>query len=268
MTLTEDDETFLSRFFQENEEDTDYDEDAESFSGSDFDDFADSTEHGRTPAPMCQNLKFSRSDSVGGSALALLHLNDDVKDFGQSPKHDRRRSMKLAKFARMSLCAAASDLPKHCLRLSGSPIKKMSLSSELSECVSFESVTKSTDAFSHILSFLNEGELTHSTSLVCTKWADAAAKSLSTLMLLSVGCDPSFISNADDDDSSVIDDLDSPEMNDDTLTSSSVAKSMEKGWDFLTNCFPWAQYLSDGAFKRVYRVWNERFGAYEAISVM
>ena len=45
----------------------------------------------------------SFSYSVGASAMDLLHLDDKAKSFCQSPNFDRRRSKKLRKYARMSL---------------------------------------------------------------------------------------------------------------------------------------------------------------------
>jgi serine/threonine protein kinase len=43
---------------------------------------------------------------------------------------------------------------------------------------------------------------------------------------------------------------------------------MERSWHFLNDKFPWATFLSEGAFKRVYRVWNSTVNAEEAVSVM
>ena len=260
LSLAEDDRTALLAHFHP---DTNVDNDDEnaSLDTNDFACFA--YEDGKKMG----KLSFSRCDSVGGSAMALLHLSDEVKHIEQSPKYDRRRSMKLAKFARITLCAAASDFlhSTHSIRSSSSPKKSQPLSSEE---LPFYSIMKS-DAFSNILSFLNEGELIHSASLVCTAWADAAAESLGTLMLVSVGCDPSFMSKATNEDPS--DDgneHDSIDMEAMSLKSSARAKSMEKDWSYLMDCFPWAHFLSDGAFKRVYRVWNDHCGTYEALSVM
>ena len=50
--------------------------------------------------------------------------------------------------------------------------------------------------------------------------------------------------------------------------SNSIATSMEWDWKDLTNLFPWGCFLSEGAFKRVYRVMNTQVGCEEAISVM
>jgi len=212
---------------------------------------------------MSKKIGFTRCDSLGASAFNLLNLEDKVKYFDceLSPILDRRRTLKLRKYARMSLCAAAaSDFLqqpkfKRCNSLKGTSI---------------HSIVDST-AFSCVLSFLNEGELIHAASLVCTTWADAAAEALGTLMRVSVGCDPSLNDKIAEDDCS----SDGADENDfvDMQTNvsprhSSVAKSMERDWPYLMARFPWAKFLSDGSFKRVYKVWNNHCGAYEAISVM
>lgn len=214
-----------------------------------------------------KKIGFARCDSVGASALDLLHLDDTVNDFGQSPTYDRRRTMKLRKYARMSLCvAAASDFLqpklKRCYRLSESPTKKSSLRG-----TPINNIVESS-AFSHILSYLNEGELIHSASLVCTRWADEAAEALGSLMLISVGCDPSLNDMAVDDDSSLSEASGVADSKAASSVQSSVAKSMERGWSHLMDRFPWAHFLSDGAFKTVYKVWNHRCENYEALSVM
>ncbi len=267
MHLSDDTEIFLMGYFDEIEEcDLDH-TDHTSLGGiiSD-DDFDDSFAFSKCEGLKQSNVKFSRSDSVGGDALALLHLSDDVEDLTPSPKHNRRHSMKIAKFTRMSLCAVATDFhsSKQRLRFSNSPIKKASVSPEGE---AFQRMIRST-SFSAILTFLDERELIHRVSLVCTTWADAAAEALSTLMLVSVGCDPTFVDNRTEDDSTLIDELDSLEINDEPTRLSPTSMSMEIDWDLLIDRFPWAQYISDGAFKKVYRVWNNHFNTYEAISVM
>ena len=125
-------------------------------------------------------------------------------------------------------------------------------------------------AFSCVLSFLSEGGLIHAASLVCTAWADAAAEALGNLMLVSVGCDPSLNDKGNNDDCSrdEDDETDSVAVRSVSPAYSSVAKSMERDWSYLMHRFPWARFLSDGSFKRVYKVWNDSCRGYEALSVM
>ena len=210
------------------------------------------------PTAVTKRIGFHRCDSVGASALDLLHLDD-----GQAvPGHDRRRTMKLKKYARMSLCvSAASDFLKPklkpCYRLSESPTKKKKRISL--QGTPINSIMDST-AFSHVMSYLNEKELIHSASLVSSRFADVAAEALGNLMLVSVGCDlSSAISSKGNTKNS---------SESDSKQQSSIVKSMERTWPNLTSQFPWAQFLSDGAFKRVFKVWNNHVGGYEALSVM
>lgn len=216
--------------------------------------------------PMSKRIAFARCDSVGASAFDLLHLDDDKQiDNGKPRGQNRRRNMKLRKYARMSLfIAAAPDFQppnlKRCYRLSETPTKKWSPS----RATPFSCITESA-VFSHVLSFLNEGDLVHSVSLVSTRFADVAAEALGNLMLVSVGCDPSKRRTKRLSNESEYSDLSDHDV---PLGQSSLATSMEKGWQCLMHQFPWAQFLSDGAFKRVYKVWNNYCGAYEAMSVM
>ena len=218
-----------------------------------------------------KRIGFHRHGSVGASAFAHLHIDDDeVKATSQHQNEDKKRSKKLRKMRRMTLFAAASGFlqPSRRFRLSVSPSKKaLPLACvEEDEEVPFERIMEC-QAFSAILSFLSERELLHRASLVSSAWADASAEALGNLMLISVGCSPSLISDSHNDELSDVED------NDDNMKvaakgTSPKAKSMQKEWTDVLNTFPWANFLSDGAFKRVYKVWNGALNSYEAISVM
>jgi hypothetical protein len=217
-----------------------------------------------------QRIGFHRHGSVGASAFAHLHIDDDeAKAASQHHNEDKKRAKKLRKMRRMTLFAAASGIlqPSRRFRLSISPSKKMIPLAcvEETEEVPFVRIMEC-QAFSAILSFLSEGELLHTASLVSSAWADASAEALGNLMLISVGCSPSLISDSRDDE------LSDAEDNDDLKVAAKraapKAKSMQKQWTDVLNTFPWANFLSDGAFKRVFKVWNEALSSYEAISVM
>jgi len=108
-----------------------------------------------------------------------------------------------------------------------------------------------------VFSFLNERELLCKVSPVSLLWTEACTEAHAHLMLSSVGC--SITPDAHDDH----DDLD------DTETENlSIMHSMEKSWKYLVNQYPWACFLSEGAFKRVFKVWNSSTEAEEAVSVM
>lgn len=272
MVLDEEDESSLFAFYDADAcLDSDDDSEVASINCDSHHSLASADEF-PTAAATSKKIGFARCDSVGASALDLLHLDDKLADLGQSLGCDRRRTMKLRKYARMSLCvAAASEFLqpnlKRCYRLSESPTKKHSTV----EGTPINIIVEST-AFAHVLSYLNEGDCLHSASLVCSSWADAAAESLGRMMLVSVGCDPSLNGNTSEDnsDDNSIASEDTDVANTCTISSahSSVAKSMERDWHHLMERFPWAQFLSDGAFKKVFKVWNNRCGAYEALSVM
>jgi len=96
-----------------------------------------------------------------------------------------------------------------------------------------------------IFDFLEDKELFFIASLVSTKWSDVATQSHANLMLSSVArCD------------------------EDTLDGKGNARGSHRSWKYLTTTFPWACFLSEGAFKRVYKVFNRRCQTEEAVSIM
>ena len=235
---------------------------------AEFDAFSNNLSPG---TPPLRNFKLHRADSVGGCTLALLHL-DDHQDSNTPPNQDRRRSLKLRKYGRISLCAAALDFlhPKRPIRLSNSPAKHefgSNGASILNEVLDGPILRT-------ILSFFNLAELLQRASLVCASWADAAADAMGTLVIASVGFDPSFMISHTKEDTT--DETETPrddaESTEDSPNAgfhlSTVAKSMKKDWSYLVKSFGAGNFLSEGAFKKVYKVWNKNYGAYEALSVM
>lgn len=260
ISFPDDEQTSLNDYYN-SDCDIEFDED--------YDDFDIS------PHPPTRKLKLKREDSVGGSALALLQLND-VKELAADRNPPRktasRRSLKLRKYRRMSLCASASDFlhPKRCLRHSNSPKKHAYLLDEslVNEIVSDGPI------LANILSFFDQAELLQTLSLVCTAWADATAEALGNLMIASVGCDPSIMSSqASGDEDEILDtprdDVESMEdvQNGNDPQSNSTARSMERDWSYFNN-FSAGEFLSEGAFKKVFKVWNRHLCCYEALSVM
>ena len=220
--------------------------------------------------------QLARCESVGATGFSNMRL-DDFKRVDEtfdtwnqlSPCLDRRREMKLKKYRRMSLCvAAASDFaqPKprqRCYRLSESPTNEHSSSAHGTPV----NALMGHPAFSQVLSYLSQSELIHGTFLVSQSWADSTAEALGKLMFRSVGCDPeeSDEGGAEDDESDICD----FNLFEDTFFNETNNQSTDRDWTFLMNHFPWAKYISDGAFKKVYKVFNVMHGGtYEAISVM
>ena len=163
------------------------------------------------------------------------------------------------------------------------PEASPSADDSLVEEAAMDIVLRDEELLSPIFSYLTEQELLISASVVQMSWAEAATSAHATLMLVSVGCSTSFVEGGnDEDDDSDDDDDDDNATNDgsgsmiemvtttggDHSSNDSIAKSMERSWHFLNDKFPWATFLSEGAFKRVYRVWNSTVNAEEAVSVM
>ena len=133
-----------------------------------------------------------------------------------------------------------------------------------------------------VLSYLSLSELMTSTCLVNNEWWNVSVSCQASLVLVSVGCQDqvynpvAFKSSAQGDSDSDSDlDSDSDEEDDDgeegereTEEEGSVQASMKKPWKFLNNMYPFASFLSEGAFKKVYRVYNSTVGMMEALSVM
>jgi len=118
-----------------------------------------------------------------------------------------------------------------------------------------------------VFSYLTEYDLLCSASLVSSSWADAVTDAHASLMLMSVGCSSSFAYNEGDEcDELEIHDEDEHGMSIDK--NSAVVQSMKRSWDYLVQRFPWGMFLSEGTFKRVFKVWNSNVNAVEAISVM
>jgi hypothetical protein len=103
-----------------------------------------------------------------------------------------------------------------------------------------------------ILAYLHERELVLAAGLVSTKWFEVATTSHANLLLARLLCD-----NQDCDSSSNF------------LAESNRKMSLiERNWDYLTTNFPWACFLAEGGYKKVYKVFNKKLNVEEAVSVM
>ena len=115
-----------------------------------------------------------------------------------------------------------------------------------SDAPSFSSIIIESGAIHRVLSYLNEGELIHSATLVSTMFADVAAGALGDMMK-KLWCAESETS---------------------AFGPSSLASSKKKTLEYLMGRFPSAKYIGDGGYKQVYKVWNGDCEGFEAISVM
>lgn len=222
-----------------------------------------------------------RRSSVGTTALAELNLHDDSID---EAKLQLKRWRSFAKHKRVSLSfsisapigsianrrrtafadhAGARSLNAGFASLSAAvESRRSSLAKPFEpDICPIKTICGDANLLPTIFSFFTERELLCTASAISTTWADAATVAHANIMLISVGCSTALAGGDgyDSDDDSV--------QADDALVRS-VSKSMERSWNFLTERFPWACYLSDGAFKRVYKVHNAASNSREAISVM
>jgi hypothetical protein len=125
----------------------------------------------------------------------------------------------------------------------------------------YDIALKDEDIMHLIFGYLNEHELMCTASLVNSKWADAAAHAHANLMMSSIGC-AGDEEELDDDES----------VEDHSLkgkdTACKVSGIVERPWQYLVEKYPWACFLSEGAYKSVYKVFNYTHKVEEAISVM
>jgi serine/threonine protein kinase len=122
-----------------------------------------------------------------------------------------------------------------------------------------------------ILLFVPDAERVQTMSLVCTKWSESVTTSqtmevsdkLGALML----SDREFQGEGyEDDESSADGDNDNRLCQ--TLSTQHNLHMDDRTWDYLNSQFPWACFLSEGAFKQVYKVYNSTVGEEEVISIM
>lgn len=187
----------------------------------------------------------------------------------------RRRRASMAKYNRVSMYLAASAdtsrviFPRkstftataNAAPVSGSALLSSSKHTfpevralKVQETMDLVSFIEDDECLLQVFSFLNESELMRKASLVCSQWYEVSTTAYARLMMASVGYievedDPSAMENFEDNFKKSV-----------SLTS--------RSWNYLTGRFPWGVFLSEGGFKRVYKVHNTAINAEEAISVM
>ena len=234
------------------------------------------------------------------TSFSALDLNEDVLP----SKASKRREKSMAKRNRISICETAMASPRpfrlssvnsrksfaYCDTIIPPTIDKLQTLDELATPIlrsrktsrDIEEADACCDVFSTnkllllIFSNLSEYDLLCTASLVSSHWSDAVTDAHASLMLMSVGCSVSFAYSdveqpkssellfKDNDDCASLGDNDEPSK----VENSSIVQSMERPWRYIVDRFPWAMFLSEGSFKRVYKVWNSSVGAEEAVSVM
>mmetsp|Transcript_3999 Transcript_3999/g.10462 ORF Transcript_3999/g.10462 Transcript_3999/m.10462 type:complete len:1482 (-) Transcript_3999:1127-5572(-) len=218
------------------------------------------------------NIRLSVPSHSGFGSAESNNLNTQGLNDPFSSRAVRRRQTTFAKHRRMSLFASAvnpagtfskqrkslfvsqssrfSDSKKNIFRESAPEFFLQHNSPMLQDSICDRSSFSETSPLDDIeilriiFDFLEEEELLFAVGVVSRKWSDAATHSHANLMLSSVAeCE---IEKGYDE---------------------SALKS-RRSWEYLTSNFPWACFLSEGAFKRVYKVFNNKCQEEEAISVM
>eukprot|EP00980_Cylindrotheca_fusiformis_P029281 scaffold22800_cov204-Cylindrotheca_fusiformis.AAC.4 len=238
--------------------------------------FEDVFDHGGIRDSLSQ---VSSSDHIGHPMESFV---DSFKVGLDQAKQDRRRQTSFAKHTRMSLIASAINPRGSILQGRKSLFLRPATSTfntnelALPETLDMEpefvplqdsgleelacsrrAVLTDNSILETILGFLQESELLCTAGVVSSQWADAATQAHANMMLMSVGCFGN--SEVFDDDS------DGEESVSEALA---IPGLTEREWNYLVSTFPWACYLSEGAFKRVYKVFNCVHRTEEAISVM
>jgi len=233
-----------------------------------------------------------RSSVAAAAAFSSLRLDDRSTLLGPpSPQVFQRRRQAMAKHRRVSLAVQPFDtralraarmpsFARNMSRRSSVLHPRLSTFGDAATFATAEALPEvSTDVeetpenpllqatmLGNVFSYLGEGDLLLRTSPVCTLWADVSTEAHATLVLSSVGC--SAMGNEAGTDGSLETEIDDVEDEQNEAKTNHVMKSMEKSWSYLLESFPWACFLSDGAFKRVYKVYNKVTGLEEAVSVM
>ena len=239
--------------------------------------------------PVTRDISYNklrdRQSSVGSQDFGRLIIKETL---GPSPELLMKRKFdSLNKRVRISICASAyhdvqapfvNTLWKRRfgitdeLSLAGYHSGREIISSPQfqSPCglkydISPKEILSEEKVLSHIFGFLNEKELLHIVSAVSLSWNKVATASYASLLIDSI----EKLWPEDDHFSS-----EEPVI-DETLAPRSVyhrnslnLASMYRSWYSIVKTFPRGQYLSEGTFKKVYKVWNVCVGAEEALSVI
>ncbi len=217
---------------------------------------------GGSPEPVKNARRSStafRRSSVGASVLASMVIDGDREE------REKKKRASLAKHRRVSiaqrLTSGASGLMARMSSFRGVLQPKLGLPQRI-PVVNVNKTARTKEAFDKnlglILSFLSEEDLLTRSSLVCSNWMSGSIDAQAQLMLISVG----------GGDKGPDEDIDSDSDEDEEKEENSVALSMKRDWGYISTRYNHATFLSEGAFKRVYRVRNTKTCSYEALSVM
>mmetsp|Transcript_56026 Transcript_56026/g.135577 ORF Transcript_56026/g.135577 Transcript_56026/m.135577 type:complete len:1555 (+) Transcript_56026:355-5019(+) len=217
-------------------------------------------------------------------SLDFFNNNQDISQLGEVEKQSRyakRRYTSMAKRRRMSMFSSVVNHTKSVLNnrkslfirpshvnFSGEP--SFFLENEPTFCRQAwttsikkveECTTGNNSSFLHdpeilqqVFAFLPQNDVVATAALVSKSWFQASAHTYANFLRSSVEC------GENDNEYDLDDDRDG--QPDESFA------MMERPWPYLTTTFPWAMFLSEGAFKRVYKVFNRPHRTEEAVSVM
>eukprot|EP00977_Amphora_coffeiformis_P006730 scaffold1484_cov173-Amphora_coffeaeformis.AAC.8 len=228
--------------------------------------------------PMSEDVDVMKGRASHLSIEDVVEEQDSMIEEDEVDRVQRRKRASLAKHHRVSLCAAASmespriifprksifptiveSVPMKETPLLSSKTHKFPEVRTTDQQISSTSFFKDDALLDTVFSFLTEKDLMRSTSLVCSHWYDASATAYARLMMASVG----YREESDEIEAGEY----SSENCDGGISDRNIALT-SRGWEYLTTRFPWGMFLSEGGFKRVYKVYNTAVNAEEAISVM
>lgn len=229
--------------------------------------------------PMGDDVDILKGRASHLSIEEVVEEQDSMVEDEGDGRARRRRLASLAKHRRVSLCAAASMdtsrllFPRKSIFPSVVELEPTEEQPLVSHDHTFPEVRAADQAPSIglscvkddailqiVFSFLSEKDLMSSSSLVCSQWYDASATAYARLMMASVRY-------CEENDEMMYEESSSKPEIEDNQTGKNVALT-SRGWGYLTTRFPWGVFLSEGGFKRVYKVYNTSVNAEEAISVM
>jgi len=180
-------------------------------------------------------------------------------------KLERLKLSKVQKHHRVSLCI--SSLKENIATINNKQI--FAVNGTQMDCLHNPNV------MTEVFSFLTAKELNLTASHVCHSWADISSIVLASSMLQNMDFPADILaassSSGDRDsfgsavhDGNDISGFISPRL----LNHSVTTNQLERAWNHLVEEYPSGQYLTEGAFKKVYKVLNRSAYAEEAISVM
>lgn len=198
-----------------------------------------------------------RSQSLFFEHTADSQDNENTTEEKEVSRKNRKRMNNASKRNRISLFAAATGakaslLSKQCHVMTlhdernvveektsdALSTGRLLLASE--RAITERLLSASEKPISHIFSFLNASDLMTKVLPVCKNWADWSSNAHANMLKCSAS----------------------------SMNPEQPSMMSQKSWNSIHKLFPWARFLAEGGFKKVYRVFNASVGMDEAVAVM